>query len=467
MSKQFRFSIDWQFDLLKFTITDKHGYKALELYDDSYFTLIEHSLIAFALKRYYKTKKKIPKNKNSFKEFVDLIIKSEKFNQDLTKEDVNKIDHLLGNLFTGYVKDGDEILEACQDFVSYIQMKDLLENFDVHNFGEYTQFARRALKIINTKEINKKDKGQFLVADIKDRQFKRQDRSSIIPTPFRQINKATNAGGYSKGSIIVILDRPKKSKTYALLNIARGYLRMKKKVFIVDLENGMDELFIRLEQSLANKNKMDIISGKYDTDVQKIIRKYKRLGTELYIKRFPAYSDMNDVESEIEYLYREYGIKFDVIIFDFLGLMSSLSKAQDDNKRISDVYLDAANLAIKYDIDHMWSAHHITRPAEKHRATKYEENDIAKCIDIVRHAQAIWGLNRNEEEETQGILRMELVTQRDGKPTARALFEANQEFQRMNEFTIAQRQEYDNMLRESGEDPTPSSAAPKDIDDEL
>jgi hypothetical protein len=449
MNNRFKFSTDWQYDLLKYTIMDKHGFKALNLYDDTYFTLIEHQLIAFALKKYYKSKRKLPRNKNVFNEFLSNVIKSQRFNEDLTKSDIDHINVLVDDLFTGYVKDGDEILDDCRKFVSYIDMKDLVESMDINDFNQYDGFVKKASKIISNRDINKKDKGQFLVRDIKERQFHRQDRGSILPTPFRQVNKSTNAGGYSKGSIIVILDKPKRSKTAALVNVARGYLRLRKKVFIVDLENGMDEYFSRVEQSISNKSKKDILSGNYDKDVQKIIRKYKRLNTELYIKRFPAYSDMNDVEAELEYIYREFGIKFDVIIFDFMALMASLTKAQDDVKRISDVYLEASNLAHKFDIDHIWTAHHITRPAEARMATRYQENDIAKCIDIIRHTQAIWGLNRSVDEDEQGILRWELVTQRDGVPSAKALFQVNQETQRMMEFTQAQRDEYDKIIQES------------------
>jgi hypothetical protein len=61
-------------------------------------------------------------------------------------------------------------------------------------------------------------------------------------------------------------------------------------------------------------------------------------------------------------------------------------------------------------------------------------------------------LNRNAEEEQQGVIRFELVTQRDGVPEARALFQVDQESQRLKEFTAQQRDEYDLMLEEdSGE----------------
>lgn len=446
MDPVFKFSIDYQFDLLKFTVTDKQGYQALELYDDSNFSLVEHSVIVFALKKYYKTKRKIPKNKNLFKEFLISLMKLEKFHKEISKSQKSEILDIVDKIYTGYVKDAPEVLEQCREFVSYVKLRELVEGFDFNDFGRYGDFVKKAQRVIAIKEARKRDTGSFLVRDIKDRQFKRQDNPDIIPTPFRQVNKATNAGGYSKGSVIVILDKPKQFKTAALVNVARGYLRKKKKVFYVDLENGADELFTRIEQALANKDKSQILSGQYDKDVQKIIRKYKRLGTELYIKRFPTSITTADISQEMEWIYREYGIQFDVLIFDYMALMNSLSGATDDVKRISDVYLDVNNLAQEYGIEHVWTAHHVTREAYKNEPTKYVDRDIAKCIDIVRHAQAIWGLNRTDEEIEQGILRMELVVQRDGIQRARSLFEVVASTQRMNEFTIDQRKTYDEMV---------------------
>ena len=80
--------------------------------------------------------------------------------------------------------------------------------------------------------------------------------------------------------------------------------------------------------------------------------------------------------------------------------------------------------------------------------TRYEENDIATCVDIVRNAVAIFGLNATEQEEQDNIQRLELVVQRDGKPSGRALFHVDVDRQRAQEFTKAQRKEYDNVYGE-------------------
>ena len=53
------------------------------------------------------------------------------------------------------------------------------------------------------------------------------------------------------------------------------------------------------------------------------------------------------------------------------------------------------------------------------------------------------GLNSTEQEEKDNILRAEIVVQRDGLPSGRALFKCDVERQRCTEFTREQRKQYD------------------------
>ena len=54
-----------------------------------------------------------------------------------------------------------------------------------------------------------------------------------------KLDRLTNAGGYAKNSIMVILDRAKKFKTGALVNVALRYMQFhKKNVLVIDLDGG-------------------------------------------------------------------------------------------------------------------------------------------------------------------------------------------------------------------------------------
>ena len=128
---------------------------------------------------------------------------------------------------------------------------------------------------------------------------------------------------------------------------------------------------------------------------------------------------------------------------DMAGLL--VTPRKEDFDRISNVYIDLQNLAEELHLDIIWTAHHITREGKKHRTTKYDENDISGSIAIVRNAQFIMGLNCTGQEENDNILRVEIVVQRDGLPSGRALFKCDVERQRCIEFTKEQRKQYDEL----------------------
>lgn len=444
---KFKFTEEYQWDLLRYTVQDKNGDKALSKYNDDYFTLIKHQVLAFGLKQYYKKEKRIP-SETLLREYVVRLLNSKQYTSLVTKDEQKDIVDLISPLYNRVVKDGDKIYELCKEFASYIKIKNVLENVDINDYDRYPQLAKAINEAIVDDDEVEDIRSSFLLEDIKDRQFRRQEIKTILPTPFHQINQMTNGGGYEKASILVLLDKQKKGKTMALANVARGYLKMKKKVLIVDLENGKDNIFSRLEQSIMRLTKMDLLSGEYDDKVQKRFRKYKRLGGEIAVLRLPALvTTADDIQREMDKIYRETGIQFDVLIVDYMAKMGSLSRTDDERKRISDVYLDMGNLALKNDIEHIWTANHVTREGAKTRQrTKYNGEDIALCIDIVRHAQAIFGLNRSPEEEEAGFFRMEIVEQRDGLPHGRAVFNVDMSTQRADELSKAQRKTYDDEI---------------------
>lgn len=442
---EFKFTTEFQWDLLRFSVQDKKGYKAVEKFEDHYFTLIEHQVIAYSLKRIYKRDGAIP-GETKLREETIKTLNSREFVNLVTKDDQATVLKLIKGMYNNIVVDRDYIYSNTKLFKTYIKFKDVLENVDINDFDSYANVSKQLENAIADEDEVEDFKSSFLLTDIKNRQFKRQETNTIFPTPYKQINALTNAGGYEAGSIIVLLDKQKKGKTAALVNTARGYLKMGKKVLYIDLENGEHNIFSRLEQSIMNLSKTDILSGEFDKKVEQRFRKYKRIGGEIFVKRMPALiTNSHDLKRLIKVLYNEYGFQTDILIVDYAAKMQSNNgKSLDDHKRISDVYIELNNLAIEMGIEHVWTANHVTRVAAQTRmATRYKGEDIALCIDIVRHAQAIYGLNRSEMEDEANFFRMELVEQRDGKPVGRAVFNMNLDTQRSEELTNSERQIYD------------------------
>lgn len=463
---KFTFSPEFQLEILRYIIKDKEGGLILKRIKPNYLVLIEHSIICEGIIKYYKKQNRIP-SENVLKEVIKELLEGKQYADLVTKDDIPNIDKVISNLYHLPLSDADYIKEKIYQFSTYVEMKNLNDSFDLDNFEQYEEYSRKIEKILQKSKPKKEDEPAYMIRDIVERQFKRQSEPSVIPCPFRQMNALTNAGGYPEHSVNVILDKPKAKKTFFMVNLARGYLRMGKSVYYVDTENGKDQILDRFIQSSINKTKKELYSGEYDKLESKHLRKLARFGVELVVERVPAMiTDCNYIRDKI-IKFRNQGIDIKVLFVDYAGKLASIARDKEDFDRISNVYIDLQNLAEELNLDIVWTAHHITRDGKKHRATRYDENDISGSIAIIRNAQTIFGLNSTAQEEQDDILRAELVVQRDGLPSGRALFKCDVERQRCKEFTRDERENYDkvysgvldSMMKSSNPDADPKKRA--------
>lgn len=440
---KFEFGTDFQELILQYTVTDYRGFKALQLYEDTYFALVHHATIAYALKKYYKKKKRIP-DEILLREFIrTLYTQDSNFSQGILDEDRATISEIIKKIYQGPVKDPEEILHHCINFARYVKFKEQIEKVDINKYDGYDLVINSLKAANNIGSDLTEDYGTFLVKGMTDRAHKRDITNSVNPTPFYQVNQLLNSGGLTKGSVIVLLSKEKRFKTGFLINTARGYLRMKKRGIYIDLENGETAITTRSEQSLSNQSQESITSGDWDDRLLKMFRKYKRLGSELVIKRFPSLHTTTDIlQRWVDKLKTETGFVPEFAIVDYGGLMGATTGKTDEFNRISDAFLDLKNFAAHNNLDALWTAAHITREGDKRSSTTYVSTDIAKCIDIPRHVDAVFGLQESPEETEAGVMRLQVVEQRNGMRDGNALFWVDIDKQRLKEFTKPEIKDY-------------------------
>lgn len=440
---KFKFGIDFQELILKYIVTDTLGFKILNFIEDSYFTILYHQVVIYALKKYYKKNKRIPEE-IYLREFLRSLYERDKiFNTPLIEDDKDQISNIVRNIYLGPVAEPEEIINKCVDFARYVKFKEELENVDIENFDSYEQAIVKLNKANNIGISLQKNYGTFVVSGVGDRAYKRNASHFVNPTPFNQLNKLLNSGGLPRGSVICFMGKEKRFKTGMLINTAAGYMRMRKKIFYVDLENGEAAITTRTEQRLTKQTQEEINSELHEEKLMKLLRKYKRLGAEVVIRRFPALdTTTTDIEAWLDELERDFGIKFDIGIIDYGPLLASVSGKMDEVNRISDAFIDIKNLALKKDLEAIYTAAHITRLGDKNTPYKYVSTDIAKCIDIPRHVDAVLGLQENEEETKAGVIRLEVIEQRNGMRDGNALFWVDIPTQTATEFTKPQIQDY-------------------------
>lgn len=443
---KFTFSIEFQLEVLRFLIQGKESLLYIPKIKPGYFTLIEHSIVVEALIKFVKKYQRIPSEVLMIEQ-VKTLLEGKNYVDLVTKDDIPNIHKLISELYNKPLKDVDIILENIHKFIAYIELKALNESMDFSDYNSYETYQLKLTKILQNSKPQKKDEPLLMVSGTAMRQLMRKVDPDVVPTPFWQLNKLGNGDGYPKNSLFVLIDRPKRRKTFALINIARGYLAMKKNVLYIDTENGKNQLMDRMIQSTLNKTKREMLTGDYDKMEQRHMRKYKRLGVEFIVERVPAtIADCNTIKNLVGKLESEKGIKVHVIIIDYAAKLASIARDKDDVERINNVYIDIDNMGDELGLDAIWTAQHVTREGAKHQETKYEDNDIASAISIIRNAKCVMGLNSTPDEEEHNIMRMEVVVQRDGVPTGRVMFNMDPERQRMKEFSKEARAKYDDTM---------------------
>lgn len=443
---KFTFSIEFQLEVLRFLIQGKESLLYIPKIKPGYFTLIEHSIVVEALIKFVKKYQRIPSEVLMIEQ-VKTLLEGKNYVDLVTKDDIPNIHKLISELYNKPLKDVDIILENIHKFIAYIELKALNESMDFSDYNSYETYQLKLTKILQNSKPQKKDEPLLMVSGTAMRQLMRKVDPDVVPTPFWQLNKLGNGDGYPKNSLFVLIDRPKRRKTFALINIARGYLAMRKNVLYIDTENGKNQLMDRMIQSTLNKTKREMLTGDYDKMEQRHMRKYKRLGVEFIVERVPAtIADCNTIKNLVRKLESEKGIKVHVIMIDYAAKLASISRDKDDVERINNVYIDIDNMGDELGLDAIWTAQHVTREGAKHQETRYEDNDIASAISIIRNAKCVMGLNSTPDEEEHNIMRMEVVVQRDGVPTGRVMFNMDPERQRMKEFSREARAKYDESM---------------------
>ncbi len=436
---KFGFDFDFQQEILQFTVTDpKSGFKALELFESEYFTLIPHIIIAEALKKYFSKKFIIP-SQPVLKEEIKQLLRRKQWAELVHQDDKEKVFKILKKIYLRPVRDPDTIYNQCRSFARYSAFKEELENVNLMDFDSFVGAADRITKAVHKgTEINQR-KSLLLFRDAKIRGIRRLDTPGGKETPWWQLNALTNSGGTTPGNVIVILSEAKFFKTGMLVNTAIGYTKKGAAVLYADMENGEQALATRADQIMMNQERKNLTDPENLQPFLKMVRKYKRFGGEIAIIRLPANSTTADIQKEIKRLRDEEGIIITELICDYPDLMGATTGTLGETERIGQVYIDLKNLAEAEGLNTVWCPSHVNRAGSTEgKGKRFEQVHMAKALDKIRHADMVWSMVQDPEEEEAGIIRLELTAQRDGVQHGRIWFWANLAKQKLKEFNKVQ-----------------------------
>ena len=300
----------------------------------------------------------------------------------------------------------DEDLEYVQEefstFCKNQQLKKaLLNSVDLLKAGDFDgikHLVESALKAGNDKNV-----GHEYNKDIESR-F-REDARTTIATPWERINDILQ-GGLGNGDFGLIFGNPGGGKSWSLVALGGFAVRAGFNVLHYTLELGeqyvgrrYDAFFskIPVDQVLQNRNKIEEI--------------IPEIPGELIIKEFPTgRATISTIVSHIRKV-EDLGVKADLIIIDYVDLLSTKKRTADRKGQIDDIYTSTKGLARELDVP-IWSVSQVNRAGAKDDVI--EGDKAAGSYDKIMITDFCLSLSRKAKDKVNGTGRFHIMKNRYG-----------------------------------------------------
>ena len=300
----------------------------------------------------------------------------------------------------------DEDLEYVQEefstFCKNQQLKKaLLNSVDLLNAGDFDGIkflVESALKAGQDKNI-----GHEYSKDVEAR-F-REDARQVVATPWERINDLLQ-GGLGNGDFGLIFGNPGGGKSWSLVALGGHAVKFGYNVIHYTLELG-EQYVGRRYDAYFSKISVDKIQ-KHKDKIENLIGDIKG---NLIIKEFPTgKATMSTIESHIQKV-KDTGIEPDLIIIDYVDLLSSKRKTVDRKGEIDDIYTSTKGLARELDIP-VWSVSQVNRAGAKDNIV--EGDKAAGSYDKIMITDVCISLSRQRKDKVEGTGRFHIMKNRYG-----------------------------------------------------
>ena len=238
-----------------------------------------------------------------------------------------------------------------------------------------------------------------LTIDYAEKAYKKSDEVVGLKTGLNDFDK--KIGGLHKSDLIIIAGRPSMGKTAFATNIASNICNKKinnKKtnVLFFSLEMSSEQLATRVLSEISQISSEGIRTGNLSkTDFEKIIKASEKLNElSLFIDDSPALT-ISSIRTRSRRLKRKH--ELDLIIIDYLQLISGESKNLNDNrvKEISDITRGLKAIAKELNIP-VIALSQLSRKVEEREEKRPQLADLRESGSIEQDADLVVFLYREE-----------------------------------------------------------------------
>tara|TARA_R110000824_G_scaffold213712_1_gene400002 strand:+ start:1177 stop:2547 length:1371 start_codon:yes stop_codon:yes gene_type:complete len=330
---------------------------------------------------------------------------------DILKVEVKKVENevlqlsIQEQLREAYIT-GDEdlkyVMEEFSTFCKNQQLKQaLLSSVDLLKAGDYDSIKfmiENALKSGQDKNL-----GHEYNLDIETRY--RENSRKCIPTPWKRINDLLQ-GGLGGGDFGLIFGNPGGGKSWTLVALGGHAVRLGYNVLHYTLELGEDYVGLRYD-AFFTQIPVDHLPKNKDK-VESIV---PQIPGKLVIKEYsPGRASIHTIEAHIRKC-ADHDIKPDLILIDYVDLLSSKRKNVDRKYEIDDIYTSTKGLSKELNLP-IWSVSQVNRAGAKDDII--EGDKAAGSYDKIMITDFCLSLSRKAKDKVNGTGRFHVMKNRYG-----------------------------------------------------
>jgi replicative DNA helicase len=330
---------------------------------------------------------------------------------DILKVEMKKLDNevlkvsVKEQLREAYRADIDDLAYVQEEFSTFCKnqqlKKALLNSVDLLKAGDYDSIKymiESAMKAGQDKNI-----GHEYKRDTESRY--REDHRKIVPTPWNEINELVQ-GGLGNGDLGLIFGNPGGGKSWTLVALGGFAVQMGYNVIHYTLE---------LSEAYTGRRYDAFFTG---TPVDQLEKHKEHVETltadlpgELIIREFPmGKTTIGTIEAHINKV-KDLGIEPDLIIIDYIDLLSTRKRNVDRKGEIDDIYTSTKGLARELNIP-IWSVSQVNRAGAKDDII--EGDKAAGSYDKMMITDLSMSLSRKKEDKVNGTGRLHIMKNRYG-----------------------------------------------------
>ena len=279
--------------------------------------------------------------------------------------------------------------------------KALLNSVDLLNSGDFE--AIRGLIDNALKAGAEKNIGHEYIKDTEARY--REEARTTVPTPWDKFNNLMR-GGLGNGDFGLIFGNPGGGKSWTLVALGGFAVKLGYNVLHYTLELGEDYVGRRYDAFFTGKPVDTLFKSK-----DKIEEIVKELPGQLIIKEYaPGQATVNTIRAHIQKC-NDLEFKPDLVIIDYVDLLSSKKRTQDRKGEIDDIYVSTKGLAKELQLP-IWSVSQVNRAGAKDDVI--EGDKAAGSYDKIMITDVAISLSRKKEDKVNGTGRFHFMKNRYG-----------------------------------------------------